>query len=205
MIILITRLKMKNWMMDLIEDEPLRDKLKSVIWKIKGGFEPDNVGDTLLGFLHFKTVDKNLVNLIVKTDKVNEFSNMELFLLGASAYLHDLLKPSSARGPLTHGGKVMKSITDKPELYGLDNRAEAIAIGWISAAHSRRSLDNTEWGRVLEKYAVGSGEVVELRKLAAIFLLADTLDTTTLRAPEMMRHLHSTNILHTGKNCAFYQ
>nr|QNO51386.1 hypothetical protein KMJFBAND_00023 [Methanosarcinales archaeon ANME-1 ERB6] len=186
MIILITRLKMKKWMMDLIEDEPLRDKLKSVIGKIKGGFEPGNVGDTLEGFLHFETVDKNLVNLIVKTDKVNEFSNMELFLLGASAYLHDLLKPSSAWGPLTHGGKVMKPITDKPELYGLDNRAEAIAIGWISAAHSSRSLDYTEWGRVPERHGVD----VNLRKLAGIFLLADTLDTTTSRAPEMMRQIH---------------
>ena len=190
MIILITRLKMKKWMMDLIEDDPLRDKLKSVIGKIKRDFEPCNVGDTLEGFLHFETVDKNLVNLIVKSGKVNEFSDIELFLIGASAYLHDLFKSSSAWGPLTHGGKVMKAITDNPELYGLDNRAEAIAIGWISAAHSSRSLDNTEWGRVPEEYAVGSGEVVELRKLAAIFLLADTLDTTTLRAPEMMRHIH---------------
>jgi HEAT repeat protein len=182
---------MKEKVMDLIEGEDSRTtKLKNVIRIIKDNFEPDNEGDTLQGFQHFETVDKNLVNLIVKTDKVNEFSNMELFLLGASAYLHDLLKPSSTWGPLTHGGKVMKTITDNPALYGLDNRAEAIAIGWISAAHSSRSLDNTEWGRVPEKHPVGSGEVVELRKLAAIFLLVDTLDTTTLRAPEIMRHIH---------------
>ena len=186
MLILITRLKMKKWMMDLIEDEPLRDKLKSVIGKIKGGFEPGNEGDTLESFLHFETVDKNLANLIVKTDKVNEFSNMELFLLGASAYLHDLFKQSSAWGSLSHGGKVMKPLTDNPGLYGLDNRAEAIAIGWISAAHSSRSLDDTEWGRVPEKHGVD----VNLRKLAGLFLLADTLDTTTSRAPEIMRHIH---------------
>jgi HEAT repeat protein len=177
---------MKKWMMDLIEDEPLRDKLKSVIGKIKGGFEPGNEGDTLEGFLHFETVDKNLANLIVKTDKVNEFSNMELFLLGASAYLHDLFKQSSAWGSLSHGGKVMKPLTDNPGLYGLDNRAEAIAIGWISAAHSSRSLDDTEWGRVPEKHGVD----VNLRELAGVFLLADTLDTTTSRAPEIMRHIH---------------
>jgi len=189
MIILITRLKMKKRVMELIEDETLRDKLKNVIGKIKGGFEPGNVGDTLKGFQHFETVDENLANLIVKSGKDNEFSDLELFLLGASAYLHDLFKSSSAWGILSHGGKVMKAITDKPELYGLANRAESIAIGYISAAHSRRSLDNTECGGVPEKHSIGP-ETVELRKLAAIFLLADTLDTTTLRAPEMIRHIH---------------
>ena len=180
---------MKERITDLIKDESLRDKLEAIITKVREGFEPGNVGDTLEGFPHFETVDENLANLIVKTGKVNEFSDMKLFLLGASAYLHDLLKPSSAWGFLSHGGKVMQAITDKPELYGLDSRAKSIAIGWISAAHSRRNLDNTEWGKVPEEYAVGS-EDVELRKLAAIFLLADTLDTTTLRAPEMMRHIH---------------
>jgi HEAT repeat protein len=180
---------MKEKVMDLIKGKDSHTKLKNVIRIIKDKFEPDNVGDTLEGFLHFETVDKNQANLIVKTGKDNEFSDMELFLLGASAYLHDLLKPSSAWGLISHGGKVMKATTDKPELYGLDNRAEAIAIGWISAAHSRRSLDNTEWGRIPEEHSIGA-EDVGLRKLAAIFLLADTLDTTTLRAPEMMRHIH---------------
>jgi HEAT repeat protein len=180
---------MKERVKDLIKDKNLRTKLENIIRKVGEEFEPGNVGDTLQGFQHFETVDKNLANIIVKTGKDIEFSDMELFLLGASPYLHDLLKPSSAWGFLSHGGKVMEAVTDKPELYGLDDRAEAIAIGWISAAHSSRSLDNTEWGRVPEKYAVGSEEV-NLRELAAIFLLADTLDTTTSRAPEMMSHIH---------------
>ena len=175
--------------MGFIEDENLRSKLENIIRRVREGFEPGNIGDTLQGFQHFENLDENLANLIVKTGKVNEFNDMKLFLLGASAYLHDLFKPSSAWGFLSHGGKVMKATTDKPELYGLDDRAEAIAIGWISAAHSRRNLDNTEWGRVPEKYSIGP-EDVDLRKLAAFFLLADTLDTTTLRAPEMTRHIH---------------
>ena len=180
---------MKERVKDLIKDKNLRTKLENIIRKVGEEFEPGNVGDTLQGFQHFETVDKNLANIIAKTGKDIEFSDMELFLLGASPYLHDLFKPSSAWGFLSHGGKVMEAVTDKPELYGLDDRAEAIAIGWVSAAHSGRSLDNTEWGRVPEKYAVGSEEV-DLRKLAAIFLLADTLDTTTSRAPEMLSHIH---------------
>jgi len=180
---------MKERVKDLIKDKNLRTKLENIIRKIGEEFEPGNVGDTLQGFQHFETVDKNLANIIAKTGKDVEFSDMDLFLLGASPYLHDLFKPSSAWGFLSHGGKVMEAVTDKPELYGLDDRAEAIAIGWISAAHSSRSLDNTEWGRVPEKYAVGSEEV-NLRELAAIFLLADTLDTITSRAPEMLSHIH---------------
>jgi hypothetical protein len=167
----------------------LRIQLRRIIDKVRKDFEPDNRGDTLQGSKHFGTVNENLANIIVKTGKGNEFSAMEFFLLGASAYIHDLLKSSSTWGFCSHGGKVMKAITDKPELYGLDDKAEAIAIGWISAAHSTRSLDNTEWGRVPEKYAVGPKEV-DLRKLAAIFLLADPLETTISRAPEIMRHIH---------------
>jgi hypothetical protein len=177
---------MKEKVVDLIKDENLRIKLRNIIRKVQEEFEPGNVGDTLQGFSHFETVDKNLATLLVETGKTNDLSEIELFLLGASAYLHDLFKPSSAWGPLTHGEKVMKALMDKPELYGLDDSGEVIPIGFISAAHSRRSLDNTEWDRVPEMH----GMDVELRKICAIFLLADTLDTTSIRAPEMMRHIH---------------
>jgi hypothetical protein len=181
---------MMKKIVDLIQDKNLRVKLENIIRKVQEEFEPGNVGDTLLGFKHFENVDKNLAKLIVETNKVDELSDTELFLLGASAYLHDLFKPSSTWGPFTHGGKVIKATSDKPELYGLDDRADIIPIGFISAAHSRRSLDNTELDDVPEDFATSSGDVIDLRKLAAIFLLADTLDTTSRRAPEMMRHIH---------------
>jgi hypothetical protein len=181
---------MKNRIVEFIEDDNLRIKLENIIRKVGAEFEPGNEGDTLTGFRHFEAVALNLATLLVETGRVTEKSDTELFLLGASAYLHDLLKPSSAWGPLSHGGKVMKALLDRFDLYGLDHRGEAIPIGFISAAHSRRSLDNTEWGRVREDFATGSGAVINLRELAAIFLLADSLDTTTQRAPEMMKHIH---------------
>jgi hypothetical protein len=177
---------MTKKIVDLLQDENLCIKLRNIIRKVQDAFEPGNVGDTLQGFQHFETVDKNLATLVVELNNVDRMSDTELFLLGASAYLHDLFKPSLAWGTLTHGGKVMKAVSDKPELYGLDDRAEVIPVGFISAAHSSRSLDNTEWDRVPEKH----GMDIELRKICALFLLADTLDTTSQRAPEMMRHIH---------------
>ena len=181
---------MTNKIVDFIKDENLRIKLQNIIRKVWAEFEPGNVGDTLTGFRHFEAVDINLATILAETGRATEMTATELFLLGASAYLHDLLKSSAAWGFLTHGEKMMDALADRPDLYGLDHRGEAIPIGFISAAHSRRGLDNTEWGRVPEDFLTVSGAVINLRELAAIFLLADSLDTTTQRAPEMMKHIH---------------
>jgi hypothetical protein len=181
---------MMKKIVDLIQDENLRIKLENIIRKVREEFEPGNVGDTLSGFKHFEAVDLNLATLLVETGRVTKMSDTELFLLGASAYLHDLLKSSAAGGLITHGEKLMGVLADRPDLYGLDHRGEVIPVGFISAAHSRRSLDNTDRSRVPEDFATSSGEVIDLRKLAAIFLLADSLDTTAQRASEMMKHIH---------------
>jgi len=53
-----------------MKDENLRTKFENIKRKIKEGFEPGNVGDTLQSFPHFGNVVKNLANLIVKTGKV---------------------------------------------------------------------------------------------------------------------------------------
>lgn len=162
---------------ELIKDEHLRTRLENIWNKIEKEFETRIKGEvTLQGFQHFKNVENNLEKLI----KDKKFSDLEIFLLSVSACLHDICKGVCKEGE-DHGAKAADHILDEREFYGL-NKQEAAAIASICAAHSVKSLNtkNTRIGKVKEKIAIGS-EVVNLWKLSAVFILADTLDTTIER------------------------
>ena len=172
---------MANCVRNLIKDEHLRIKLENIWNKIKEEFEPANKGDTLQGLKHFKNVEKNLCTLV----RGKDLDDLELFLLSASAALHDIAKPVEESGD--HGELVVDVLKNLKIIYGL-NRAEAVAIGWIAAAHNKRTF-RTKYGDVPEKFSIGSN-VVNLKKLAAIFILADALDTTCERTSNTLKYLY---------------
>ena len=122
------------------------------------------------GTVHCETVERNLGWLIPDEEK-QKIGQLGLFVLSAAACLHDVGKiPSEHTMHENHGRESMRIIVDNPKDFGLDE-GEAWAVGWVVSAHDDGKLDE-----VREKVLIG-GEDVPVREFAAIFKLADMLDT----------------------------
>lgn len=118
------------------------------------------------GTLHCERVEQNLGVLIPDEWKEKRISAMELFILSATAALHDSGKRRYIVGD--HGIVAARAMAEHPEKFGLET-PEADAIGYIVKVHNTRRL-----GDVPERFSIGL-ETIHLRTLAAIFCLADTL------------------------------
>lgn len=129
------------------------------------------------GTVHCETVERNLGWLIPDEEK-QKIGQLGLFVLSAAACLHDVGKiPSEHTMHENHGRESMRIIVDDPRGFGLDE-GEAWAVGCVVSAHDDGKLDE-----VREKVSI-SGEDVPVREFAAIFKLADMLDTNYERVPD---------------------
>lgn len=140
-------------------------------------------GDNKQGHDHCLAVEKNLDLLIPDTEKQNGLNETEILVLLASAHLHDIGKiegPCIMGWKSEHGQRGMGIINDQYDRLGLD-RIQAAAVATIVGVHGTGRLDQLP----SEPLLVGTDQV-HLIKLAAIFRLADMLDTTYQRAPEIV-------------------
>jgi len=129
------------------------------------------------GTVHCETVERNLGWLIPDEEK-HEIGQFGLFVLSAAACLHDVGKvPLEYVMHDDHGRESMRRIVDNPKDFGLDD-GEALAVGWVVSAHNDGKLN-----KLPEKVSI-SGEDVPVREFAAIFKLADMLDTNYERVPD---------------------
>ncbi len=153
------------------------------IWRKGKSYQDSQKGDTIQSSMHCRTVEANLSKLIPDEKKAKELEPIELFVISASACLHDVGKvvDDDAKGwKSDHGKRSMEIILDQYDELGLD-RGQAIAVGYIVSVHGTGKLEEIPRPIV----AIG-GEEVDIVKIAAIFRLADVLDTNYQRAPEIL-------------------
>ena len=143
-------------------------------------------GDNRQGPEHCEAVEKNLDLLIPDIKKENTLNETEIFLLLATAHLHDIGKVEGSNRSgwkSEHGHRAMEVINENYDKLGLD-RVQAAAVSYITGVHGDGRLDQLPPKPML----VGTDEV-HLIELAAIFRLADMLDTTYQRAPELVARI----------------
>ncbi|NIM81096.1 MAG: HD domain-containing protein [Candidatus Aminicenantes bacterium] len=153
------------------------------VWRKGESYQDNQKGDNIQGTLHCKAVETNLCKLIPDDKKEKELSQTELFVLSAAACLHDIGKVviDDAKGwKSDHGKRSMEIILKEYDKLGLD-KGQAIAVGYVVSVHGDGRLDELP-----PKLAIGSEEI-SLIGLAAIFRLADMLDTNYQRVPEILR------------------
>ena len=153
------------------------------IWRKGESYQDAQKGDNIQGKLHCKVVETNLGKLIPDAEKERELRQIDLFVLSAAACLHDIGKVvnDNAKGwKSDHGKRSMQIILEEYDKLGLD-RGQAIAVGHVVSSHGDGRLDE------LPRHPIAIGcEEVDIIELSAIFRLADMLDTTYQRAPEIL-------------------
>ncbi|MEA1865173.1 MAG: HEAT repeat domain-containing protein, partial [Euryarchaeota archaeon] len=129
------------------------------------------------GAVHCETVERNL-GWLIPDEKKHEIGQFGMFVLSAAACLHDVGKiPLEHTMYEDHGRESMRRVVDSPKDFGLDD-GEAFAVGWVVSAHNDGKLDELP-----EKVSTNGGDV-PVREFAAIFKLADMLDTNYERVPD---------------------
>ncbi len=88
---------------------------------------------------HVRAVEDNLYALIPDDWKGTKVSALDLFLLSASACLHDTGKAGDSPGD--HGHESRLEICARAADFGLDS-GEAEAVGWLVSAHNDKKLDS---------------------------------------------------------------
>ena len=136
-------------------------------------------------FSHSLTVEENL-NWIIPDDIKNSMNNFELFFLIVSAWLHDW----GMIGDASEDPKEIRDIhhirTEEffESLYdkvGLSIN-EARIIGKISKGHRKINLYSPEYNNT----SFSSGKIIRVRFLSALLRLADEVDITFSRTPEII-------------------
>ena len=166
--------------------ERLRKKFEYVSTNAEATCQGFQKGDNQQGHEHCKAVERNLDFLIPDVKKENSLNETEIFVLSAAAHLHDIGKvgeSSSFGWKSEHGRRGMEIINEHYDALGLD-RVQAAAVGYIVGVHGDGRLDQLPPRPML----IGTDEV-HLIELAAVFRLADMLDTTYQRAPEVVARI----------------
>ena len=177
--------KCENKLRDLIKGD-LRTLIDAVWAKAKMTYHNFQKGDNIQGTIHCETVEINLGKLIPDIKKENDLKQIDPFILSAAACLHDIGKVESSDTKVfksNHGKRSMEMILENYEKLGLD-RGQAIAVGDIVSVHDDGNLEELPKTPVV----IGS-ESINIIELAAIFRLADMLDTSYKRAPEIISDL----------------
>lgn len=172
-------------------EKPIRDYLQgdlltqiNEIWrKGKSTYQGFQQGDTNQDWRHCEAVEDNLSKLIPDERKGRDFKPLELFVLSASACLHDIgkvVKDDIGSWSEDHGVRGGEIILKKYSELGL-GRDQRIPVAYVVGVHNHGRMDELP----TEPVAVGIVEV-DVLKLAPLFRLADMLDTCCQRAPEVV-------------------
>jgi hypothetical protein len=171
---------------DAIEDQTLRTQL-DCIWEFsERELHPFQKGTTDQGFNHCMRVESNIWTLIFLN--ICKFSSLDLFILSASAALHDIgkIKNKKASKDVDHG-ELAKKLILQSDLWKrcFKDRKEAEAIAYVVSVHSSGKIELLPE----EEFSLGDPPGILLRSLAAIFRLADMLDSDYRRCPYIIRSL----------------
>jgi len=155
------------------------------IWRKAKEYHGSQRGENIQDINHCKTVEKNLYKLMSK-NKEKEPKQIDLFLLSAAACLHDIGKVMSDATQARvgdHGERSKQVILEKYDKLGL-GRGQASAVALIVSVHDHGCLDELPDS----PFPIGNEES-NIIELAAVFRLADMLDTNYQRAPEILSEI----------------
>lgn len=155
-------------------------------------------GKTEQGHLHCLRVENNIGLLL--QDKITKFKDLDLFALSAAAALHDIgrIKMARVEGEknLDHGllaDEVLRSEGIWMEFLWDWRKIQAIAH--VISVHDNGKIEDLQE----TDFVIDTPPGLLLRSLAAIFRLADMLDTTYERTPLIMRKLESMKYVESPK------
>ena len=140
---------------------------------------------TKAGWEHVIQVENNIQRLLADSPQARRFTPYELFLLSCAACSHDFdkgLKTARPGGP--HGAASGRFVYEQRGKLGVD-AAEAIAIDYIDSIHDLRGTalaDSLE--RLPDAHPVRA-EAVDLRRLAVVLKVADTLHADQTRVSDL--------------------
>jgi len=163
-----------------IKDETLRTKLQHLWDSAEREIHPFQEGITDQGFRHCLRVERNLWSLI--HEQIPKFKSLDIYLLSASAALHDIGKIKGKDAADDHGEVAAKRLLDNWKIY-FRNKTEAQAVAHIVSVHSSGDMDRLPE----EEFIIGNPPGVLLRSLSAIFRLADMLESDFRRCPYIAR------------------
>lgn len=165
-----------------IKDKSLLSELQNLWDSAEKELHPLQRGKTAQGFHHCIRVEGNIWSLIQK--HITRFRDQDLFLLSAAAALHDVGKitnevDNNSDSNKDHGKSGEKFLleNDNWKKY-FREKTEASAVASIIGVHS-----NGEIHTIPVEFTWGNPPAILLRSLAAIFRLADMLDSDYRRCP----------------------
>jgi len=169
-----------------IKDSEMWKRLDTIWSMAERELHPFQKGVSAQDTNHCLRVEGHIWSLIFKNN--NKFSNTDLFLLSAAASLHDVGKiaDGSSKGNKDHGEIAADWLLAEGNWRKchIESKVEAEAIAHIIRVHS-----NGEINEVPEIFVIGNPPGVFLRSLAALFRLADMLDSDFRRCPDLAKSL----------------
>lgn len=136
-------------------------------------FISKQIGGTDQGIKHCRNVEHNIWKLIGNYGKYLPLET--LYVLSLSCALHDCAKTGKISNHAIVGAKI---IQDKLVSMGyVQRQSTANAMAWIVSAH-----ESGIFSPLLERVSVGGDVEIRLKDCAAIFRLADMMDTCEDRA-----------------------
>lgn len=138
------------------------------------------------GISHALEVENNIGLILEEFDVLKEMKAKDLFILSASAVLHDLDKAMKRTDEYVHGASGADQLQERTiqKEFNLDPR-KAEAIGYLIATHDKGNFDVIPE----DPFIIDSPPRILLRSLAAIFRLADMLDLSYERCPKVIERI----------------
>ncbi len=132
------------------------------------------------GYAHSKRVIKYLDDIIRIYDQYGaKLSDLEVFILYATAWLHDIGCLVERRNHAEKSAEMTKILQQNGYIDGISD--ELPFLQWVISGHSKKQNIHE-----VPKVQYLRGEKIRLRFLAALFRLADACDIDRRRAPKIV-------------------
>ncbi len=206
--------KLKNGLREYLrnKDSNFSERL-DVLWNyISPQIHSKQTGkqSTESGHEHCASVEKNIWEFIKKTDRINEFKDIELFILSCAACCHDfdkgLLINKYKNG--SHGIGSASYIYDRYRELNV-SKPEALAITEIVKIHGLEGKKYKNALHDLKKFLPIGNKRIKLQLLAVIFKVGDILDLCSQRAsdrcvePNELEDFERSKFLFRYTNCGW--
>lgn len=166
---------------DAIGNKSLRVELDNLWQSAMEKLQELQKGASGQGIFHCLRVESNIWSLI--HEDIKKFRPLDLFILSASAALHDIGKINGGAKDEDHGLIARERLLKDDTWKGLfRDKRKAEAVGYVISVHNSGDIN-----LLPEEFIVGNPPGILLRSLSSIFRLADMLDTDFRRCPYLAK------------------
>ena len=182
---------LRHWLTEL---DPQLGQRADTIWAVAAPIhERQSRPDTNEnGAFHCLSVERNIGRFLKESSAQALFAPIELFLLSCGACCHDFDKGliSALQRPLPHGeGSGEFVIQNSSKL--LLSQPEAIAVDYLSGIHDKKGKEfSTRLRELPTRFALPS-TAIDLRRLAVVLKVGDTLHLDNSRVSDLAVNVHT--------------